>query len=363
MGEEKNKLKSTARIKPKSGKESEIIVHTKFVEEDLPLPFVFYPDHYGTFIGFASSPNSTVYLCSCAKPAIDNYVRLMERIPKGTYSDRLIMAPLSSHEFPRLIAEQSQHHQNTDHFGLTFKNKICHRCNLATPTVRHCHEMYGGRFRQYYGWYIGQKRLQLGIKHNESLNEVCPEEIQKQLKQINEVSAKANGLRKVINDRFGDSLVSFRPTREEWLELNALDKEASKLGRSLSNIVENQVRQEFGFRNVGDGWISESILFKIVQRLYKSENVIRHYRPNWLNGMELDIFIPSINLAFEYQGQQHYHSVKAWGGERSLKAVQARDKLKKSICEERETKLIAVDYTEPLTELHIKHLIESAYCG
>ncbi len=69
--------------------------------------------------------------------------------------------------------------------------------------------------------------------------------------------------------------------------------------------------------------------------------------------MELDIYLPDLNLAFEYQGQQHFHPVEAWGGARALDLLRARDHLKAKICAKREVRLVLVDYTEPLTEEHI----------
>lgn len=54
MNRQTNKLRQTQRIRPKSGKDAEIIVESGFVKEELPLPYVLYPNLYGTFIGFAS---------------------------------------------------------------------------------------------------------------------------------------------------------------------------------------------------------------------------------------------------------------------------------------------------------------------
>lgn len=34
--------------------------------------------------------------------------------------------------------------------------------------------------------------------------------------------------------------------------------------------------------------------------------VYEQYRPQWLKRLELDIYIPKLGLAFEYQGEQHY---------------------------------------------------------
>ena len=56
-----------------------------------------------------------------------------------------------------------------------------------------------------------------------------------------------------------------------------------------------------------------------------NHKILRHYRPDWLDRLELDIYIPSLKLAFEYQGQQHFHPLHVWGGEKALQDLRFRD--------------------------------------
>jgi hypothetical protein len=58
--------------------------------------------------------------------------------------------------------------------------------------------------------------------------------------------------------------------------------------------------------------------------------------------MELDIFIPSLSLAFEYQGQQHFKDNLIIG---SSKVLQMRDKEKEMACQQKGITLIPVIYT------------------
>jgi hypothetical protein len=60
--------------------------------------------------------------------------------------------------------------------------------------------------------------------------------------------------------------------------------------------------------------------------------------------MELDIYIPDLRLALEYQGGQHYHV--AWGGAKELRAIQSRDNEKRIACDTAEITLVEVPFDQ-----------------
>ncbi|MCK4392664.1 hypothetical protein KAX17_07125 [Candidatus Bipolaricaulota bacterium] len=84
------------------------------------------------------------------------------------------------------------------------------------------------------------------------------------------------------------------------------------------------------------------------------EEVLHHHRPEWLEGLELDVYVPSRKLAFEYQGQQHFHPLQMWGGKAALEKTKERDARKRTLCTKVGVKLVQIDYTEPLTKQHIR---------
>jgi hypothetical protein len=229
--------------------------------------------------------------------------------------------------------------------------------------------MYGTKFIQRHGWYVNQAYFRFGIMPPRAfpyLEDVTPEDMAQDIGRIlsaRRAQAEAmswfNEAAEYTRQRIADPSLpepDFDPV--ETARRQAILREANtrlrRAERVLSKKIENLVREEFGYRKVGDAWVSETLLFKIVKQIFPDEKVIRHHRPDWLEGLELDIYFPDLALALEYQGQQHFHPVEIWGGEEALKTRQEHDARKKNICETRGVNLITVDYTEPLTETHLR---------
>lgn len=102
-------------------------------------------------------------------------------------------------------------------------------------------------------------------------------------------------------------------------------------------------------------WKSEFLLYTLVRDCY--QDAVYQYQPMWLGRQSLDIFIPSLDIAIEYQGKQHYESVDFFGGEQALKANQERDRRKRKLCESNGIKLIEWPYTRDVTRLNLESAI------
>jgi hypothetical protein len=139
------------------------------------------------------------------------------------------------------------------------------------------------------------------------------------------------------------------------ITINSADKTT---GRKLWKEAENKIRTIVGVPPIGEKFISETVLFKTVAYLLKGHDVIHHYRADWLARQELDIFVPSLNLAIEYQGEQHFTPIDAWGGDDALKKTQKMDEEKRRRCECKGIKLICFDYTMELTEKFVARQLE-----
>lgn len=181
-----------------------------------------------------------------------------------------------------------------------FQNKICEVCTGRVPTHYYCHEMYGSPFAQVYGAWIKAELIRQGYIHG----------------------TKGVNLRKLWNE------------------------------------AENKIRLIIGVPKIGEKFVSETLLFKTVAYLLKEHEVIHHYRADWLARQELDIFVPSLNLAIEYQGEQHFMPIDAWGGDDALEKTQQRDEEKRRRCESNGVKLLYFDHEMELTEKFVARRLE-----
>ena len=72
----------------------------------------------------------------------------------------------------------------------------------------------------------------------------------------------------------------------------------------------------------------------------------REHTFEYLGRNRFDFFIPSLNIAIEYDGKQHFEAVDYWGGEETLKRTQESDALKNDFCEYMGIDLLRIPYWE-----------------
>jgi hypothetical protein len=101
---------------------------------------------------------------------------------------------------------------------------------------------------------------------------------------------------------------------------------------------------------------SQIYLYRLLQKLLPNTEMHMDYRSpqfqfaktkRW---MQLDVYIPSLSLAFEYQGAQHYGQHYLFGN-KTKQEVQQRDEEKRNLCLANNITLIEIPY--PLTLMFI----------
>lgn len=98
--------------------------------------------------------------------------------------------------------------------------------------------------------------------------------------------------------------------------------------------------------------VSERNLYNLIKERFPDAEFQKTF--NWLGSQSLDIFIPSKNIAIEYQGEQHFRSVEAFGGKAAYRKQVANDKKKKSACRKHGITLLyfTFDTNEKTEKLH-----------
>lgn len=329
----------------KSG--DEVIYDNTIFEEDLPSKYVFYPRHRRAFLGFANSRDDIPIFCSCMKPLINAYlISKISEYRKNGY-DKYEDFPLDLQHLPYSVREsldkEFQRDKSDDNLVsfLKFESNLCHVCNKKIPELRY--KSHGGKFERMFGWYIAQERWQMMSESIYPMDQVsfddCPEELKE---KINDFSAEGE-----IN---------------LWEEVKK-DMSSPKLKilkNLLSNYFEDLVRIRFGYKRVGEAWVTETTLLYMIKNIFPDFTVIHHFRPPELKGLELDIYIKEVKIGVEYQGIQHYQAFEYLGGQEAFEKTKERDKKKAYLCKKNDIKLIYFKHDEEITDALVESRIESA---
>lgn len=84
-------------------------------------------------------------------------------------------------------------------------------------------------------------------------------------------------------------------------------------------------------------------------------DVHNNYTVDWLRNpdtgynMYIDIFIPALNLAIEYDGKQHFRPTLKGQTKDAISKYQARDRAKDELCSINSVRMVRFSYRENLT--------------
>ena len=123
--------------------------------------------------------------------------------------------------------------------------------------------------------------------------------------------------------------------------------------------AENYFRVKYNIPKIGEGWVSETQLYYTIKSFLQPLEVIFHGQPDWLKPQHFDIWIPSINLAVEYQGRQHYEPIDFFGGKPALVQRKKLDARKAKLARQNNVTLIYIREEEKNHENKIKKIIRN----
>lgn len=111
-------------------------------------------------------------------------------------------------------------------------------------------------------------------------------------------------------------------------------------------------------------WKSEELMLECVQKIFGKNKVQHQYRPYFLHynagQLSYDVFVFGKNIAFEYQGKQHFEPVEIFGGKENYDKQVQRDKIKKELSEKNNVTLIYINYWEDISVQLIKDKLKEA---
>ena len=105
-------------------------------------------------------------------------------------------------------------------------------------------------------------------------------------------------------------------------------------------------------------------LLEIVKQLYPNQRIELEYNVANFGALFLDIYLPRLGLAFEFDGEQHFKYVQHFHGNRQgFLNAKKRDLDKNETCKEKKITLIRVAFDEEMTREIVCGKVEEALNG
>jgi hypothetical protein len=295
------------------------------IESGLPLKFVHYPpSRLGMIFAFSETKESTPYLCACSKIVLETIRALKGQ--SNLHSTLLVSAPY----IPESISQRVKVHSEDEVENL-FKIDICHACCKVFPSLMSSAYEHGSFIFRWLYWYEKQECYLQGFDYPSY--RAIPGRVEDEFTEYLEISATLN-----------------TPSFDKPIYSKARDR--------IKSLLSLLVKERFEIQSLGGSSHAEMTILKMIKELLPTQKITSHFRPDWLNRLEIDIWIPEMNIGIEYQGEQHYHPIEIWGGDVGLRDLQIRDDRKRKICKERGVRLIEIKYDEAISKESLAKLLE-----
>jgi len=148
--------------------------------------------------------------------------------------------------------------------------------------------------------------------------------------------------RKYSHSLFQGSPIGRNPKLSFELESFYATRKGVETVKELTKEAENRLRRGLKIPLIGEGWVSETRLFRMIESAFPETQVVQHGQPPWLRRQHLDIWIPAWRVAVEYHGKQHFEPVEFFGGSEAYRHTVERDQRKLNLCRRHSVKLIIV---------------------
>ena len=159
---------------------------------------------------------------------------------------------------------------------------------------------------------------------------------------LEEWFTQRNAKRLYPSSLFGGVALREKPYLQFKIECLYVASDCSDTVKFLSKEAENKARSIAGVPKIGEGWISETALFRKLEAEFSNTKVVQHGRPTWLGRQHFDIWFPNWKIAVEYHGRQHFEPVEFFGGKEVFHETVERDKRKAKLAKRHGVKLLIV---------------------
>lgn len=164
---------------------------------------------------------------------------------------------------------------------------------------------------------------------------------------------------KTVNGR----LVLYSGYLNYWVEtknikdLSSIEDIKLKLFEKVTK-SKNMDIEKMQFKLTEYKWKSEELMVECIKKVFPKKSIIKQHKPYFLyvnNGqMSYDAFVCELNIAFEYQGKQHFEPVDYFGGTEAYEKQRERDMLKLELSKKNNVLLIYINYDEDISTKLIK---------
>lgn len=357
-------------------------------EPHLPRPWVKYPPMGGIVCTFADHEQGSFVACFCSKRPLQNLQRILDSPISRSELNQREYGGLTTDPWNWTVNElfRSESESNpVDLNSYAYIDGICHQCRRQLPlrqTATSPHHSLDAHFN-FWNTYLLQEFLRWGLRDNciyrgYSLEDQMDEEVLslfKELREKNEIyealEQQKNLIRRntvypqpvwLLRSNSFEKKQAELATRIEAHESNknARLREIHFLHSQIRGVIVSKVRSSFNLPESGFGSIGEEKLFMVVQNMFPDQKVEHNVRPPWLQGLEIDVWLPEKFIGFEFQGEQHFNPIEHWGGEESLKNLQERDRKKSEIFKSMGYTLITVNFNDPIDEKFLRSKLDQS---
>lgn len=153
--------------------------------------------------------------------------------------------------------------------------------------------------------------------------------------------------------------IQTRENLESEFKTFFMNKKAKTILKQIAKKAENTIRKKHNVPGIGEGWVSETVLYKKLCSAFPSEEVLQHAQPIFLGQQHYDIYFPDHKIAIEYHGLQHFEPVDFFGGQSAFEQNVIRDIRKKKLSERNGIHLIVLregyDFSKLMSDI-AKHI-------